>query len=334
MKILILAPSLAIHGGVRVIVEWANHLAERGHEVVLQVIDPSKDRNWIQISDEVDLRFGQPLDWAFDVVLATTPPLAVQISQMDLRAKRFYLLQMAEDIFWSDNKRWVETCLKSYQVHFPIIGISQWVQSYIESKGRKGRTYYVGNGVSRDFQPGKKDEELTVLVEGWIGYNYAKDQDAIGPKVAKRLKEQYGAKIVAFSQFPLRNAPAKLFPVHEEFDEYHTAPSGAELVQLYQRATIMVKASRYDARSCAPVEAMACGTVTARALTRGDDDLYHGINCLRCGYDEEELFGIASRLIEDNGLHLALQARGLRYRQEWLDWERWIQVIEDIFENG
>lgn len=333
MKILILAPSLAIHGGVRVIVEWANHLAERGHEVVLQVIDPSKDRSWIAINEAVDLRFGQASDWTCDVVLATTPPLAVMISQMDLRAKRFYLLQMAEDIFWND-KRWLETCLKSYQVSFPVIGISQWVQSYIESKGRKAPTYYIGNGVSRDFQPGKKDKGLTVLVEGWIGYNYAKDQDAIGPKVAKRLKEKYGARIVAFSQFPLRNAPAKLFPVHEEYDEYYTAPSGAELVQLYQRATIMVKASRFDARSCAPVEAMSCGTVTARALMRGDDDLYHGINCLRCGYDEEQLFGIASRLIEDKQLQATLQARGLKYREDWLSWERWISVVEDIFTNG
>ena len=117
-------------------------------------------------------------------------------------------------------------------------------------------------------------------------------------------------------------------------DEFHHAPSPEDIVKLYQRAHILLKASVYDARSCAPVEAMACGTPTARALHLGDDDLINGINCLRCDYNEEQLKAIAGRLVEDADLRAELAANGLAYRKRWLSWERWIEVVEKTMLYG
>lgn len=327
MKILIISPSLNIHGGIRVLVEWANHLSRRGHDVTLQVEGGNMAADWIDIDPTVTVRPG-PL-WtagAYDVAVAGTPSIALRLDPVP-GPKKFFLLQMAEDLFSPNDARYVKQCLMSYRVKMPIIGISKWVEEYVRNHGRNdGPMHYIGNGVTDHFRPGPKDEPLTVLVEGWECYNPAKDVSNLGPRVAAHLKEKYGARILAYSQFPLRTSPG--VP-----DEYYHAPPLNILVSLYQRAHLMLKATRFDARSCAPVEAMACGTVTARAIEKGDDDLIDGYNALCSGYRLEDLTANAERLIEDKKLRAALEKNGRKYRARYLDWDKWMQEVERIFET-
>lgn len=326
MKILIVTPSLNIHGGIRVLVEWANYLSRRGHEVTLQIENGamSPPNGWIDIEPGVATLPG--MFWRisdYDIAVAGTPNIA---NRMDTQtgAKSFFLLQMAEDLFAPGNKGYVQQCLQSYRVNMPIIGISKWVEEYVKSKGRTGKMYYIGNGVSDHFQPGNKDEELTVLAEGWNGYNPAKDTGQITAKLAEWIKKTYGARIIAYSQFPAQH--------HQNVpDEYYTAPGTVEIKRLYQRSHIMIKATRYDARSCAPVEAMACGTPTVRGLVKGDDDLIHEKNCLRGGYDLEELMVLTRAMIENDDLRHKLTSNGLQYREKYLSWDYWIDQVEKIF---
>lgn len=323
MKILILCPSLNIHGGIRVIVEWANRLAARDHDVTLHVANGGP-QEWIEISRAVKLQFGG--HWTannFDITIATTPPLALDLDSRRTTGEKFYLLQMAEHLF-APRTSFERQAIQSYNVNMPIIGISKWVEGLIKREhGRKAPMYYIGNGVSEQFKPGVKDKDLTVLVEGWECYNAAKDVNNLGPKVAKELKERYGVKVIAFSQFQLKTMP-------DIPDEYHQSLNAAQMAALYQRATITIKASMYDARSCAPVEALACGTVTARAIHQGDDDLIHGYNCLRSGYDYKKLFHNADRLLSDVLLRKKLEKNGLAYRKQWLSWDFWMDIVEDI----
>ena len=230
-------------------------------------------------------------------------------------------------------------CIESYKVSFPIIGISKWVEEEVRKHRGDGKMYYVGNGVSDDFKPGQKDEGLTVLVEGWGGYNDAKDVDLLAPRVAEVLHKEYGAKIIAFSQFPLAfHKKAKQYEYI--LSEYHEAPSREALVRLYQRPTFMLKASKYDARSCAPVEAMKCGTVTVRAIERGDDDLINYHNAIVAPYDFGKFYGRARDLcniIKNVGIERALgnyQKNGLEYAARELSWETRMNEIENILLNG
>lgn len=322
-KILILCPTLNPHGGIRVIVEWANNLARRGHDVTLHVASGGM-QEWIAIAQAVNVQLGG--HWSanhYDTVIATTPPLALDLDARKTTAQKFFLLQMAEHLF-SPGTGYERQSIQSYNVNMPIIGISKWVESLIKREhGRKGEMYYIGNGVSSEFKPGKKDSELTVMVADWEGYNAAKDVNAIGPKVANELKELYGAKIIAWSALPCKTLP-------DVPDEYYQRASTETLVKLYQRCHLVIRASMYDARSCSPVEAMACGTATARAIHQGDDDLIHGYNCLRSGYDYRALLYNAKRLITDQTLRERLEKNGLEYRKQWLSWGFWMDIVEDI----
>lgn len=325
MKILILCPSLNPHGGVRVIVEWANGLARRGHDVAL-FVQHGRYQDWITIDGSVGVQYGG--HWSandYEVVIATTPPLALDLDSRRTPARKFYLLQMAEHLFSSPNNPYSKQAIQSYNVKMPIIGISRWVETVMKREfGRTAPTYYIGNGVSSHFKPGgKRDKGLTVVVADWEGYNHAKDVQAIGPRVAQALKEEYGARIIGWSSQPL--ATMKDTP-----DEYYHRVSTEKLVEIYQRATFVIKASMYDARSTAPVEAMACGVPTARAIYLGDDDLYHGINAFVCGYNYEELLGISRRMAEDENLRKRLSDNGLEYRGAWLSWDYWLGIVEEI----
>ena len=327
-----------IHGGVRIIIDWANHLSRRGHAVTLQIIRPAGYRwdNWIDIDSTVRIQVSTAINLnGYDIAIATFPAAALAMDADSSFCKKFYFLQMAEHLF-DPNPAWHNLCFQSYKVKMPIVGISKWVEEEVRKHRGDGKMYYVGNGVSDDFKPGQKDEGLTVLVEGWGGYNDAKDVDLLAPRVAEVLHKEYGAKIIAFSQFPLSfHKKAKQY--EHCLSEYHEAPSREELVRLYQRPRIMLKASKYDARSCAPVEAMKCGTVTVRAIERGDDDL-NDSNSIRTIYTFEALEYWAKKAVyhaQNNTESWQLLNEGAKlYAAASLNWETRMNEIENILING
>ncbi len=333
MKVLIISPSLAAHGGVRVLVEHANGLARQGHDVTLQVVHKPERAlpDWVSFDDDVEIQSGaikyNPA--RFDAIIYGSPFLAVQFHNHYKDANTFLLLQMCEELFNPDNKAYVQQAIESYHLPIPIIGISQWNKDRIltEHKRDPNLPYYlIGNGVSDNFCPGVKDEGLTVLVEGWVGYNPAKDTEAIAPRVALHLKQKYGARIIAYSQFPLSHKDAKFKDVP---DEYYVQPTAQQIVLLNQRATFLLKASHYDARSCAPVEAMKCGTPTVRAIDLGDDDLLGGYNCVRCDYDYSQMIALSELVIEGSVLP-KLSRNGLEYAETNLSWPHWSNELFKI----
>lgn len=326
MRIAYLTPSLNIHGGIRVLIEHCNHLAAKGHDVTLQNFTGNQDpaKYW-KIDSRVKVVYETGVRDIYDVVVAGSPPLANILQRSNIRGKKFFLLQMAEHLFMPGNIRFMMECNHSYQVPFPIIGISRWVEYLLKNeKKRNEPMYYIGNGVSEDFKPVVKPDEKIILIEGWESYNQAKDVSGEAHKVAKKLKED-GYTIKAFSQFPIKTNPG--IP-----HQYIQSPSQEELVKLYQEATILLKASRLDARSCAPVEAIACNTVPVRAILHGDDDLLHGYNAMVSGYgDTEQLYRNAKKVLEDDNFRFKLVANCKQYRKEFLSWNKWIDIVEGIY---
>jgi hypothetical protein len=334
MKALIITPSLAPHGGVRVLVEHANGLARQGCDVTLQVVHKPEQAlpNWVDFHEDVEIQGGaiKYNPGKFDAIIYGSPFVAMQFHQHYKAANTFLLLQMCEELFNPEKKDYVQQAIESYHLPIPIIGISQWNKDRILEVHKRDPNlpyHLIGNGVSDNFCPGVKDEGLTVLVEGWVGYNPAKDTEAIAPRVARHLKQEYGARIIAYSQFPLTHPQAKHVDVP---DEYYVQPTADQIVRLNQRATFLLKASHYDARSCAPVEAMKCGTPTVRAIDLGDDDLIHEYNCLRCKYDYHDMIAFAEELLESSCILPRMQKNGLQYAETNLSWPHWSKELYKI----
>lgn len=321
MKIFIVTPDFSVHGGIRVILEWANRLT-KWHGVYLHSLKGGRPR-WFELSEEVAV-VGLDAMRTCDLLLLTSPH-SVHLLDLPHRPKRVMLfMQMVEHLFRPRDQEWLQRCHRFYRAPFPMIAISTWnIELLAREFGRTAPVYHVGNGVNLAHFPLElpaKDGKV-VLVEGWEALNAAKDVHHVAPKVAERLRD-HGYRIIAFSQVPLhtmRNVP----------HEYHRTPSLTALNALYRRATILLKASRFDARSCAPMEAMTKATPTARAIELGDDDLLDGENCLRCDYDVEALYQIALRMLTTPKLYVKL-ANGCHTHLHSNGWDTWMPIINDI----
>ena len=99
--------------------------------------------------------------------------------------------------------------------------------------------------------------------------------------------------------------------------------------RLYEEATILLKATKYDARSTAPMEAMTKGTVTVRGIIEGDDDL-NETNSFKVGYNLEEVY---SAVMESLTTDISEKRENCYKHIETYSWDYWMTKINNII-NG
>ena len=319
--ICITCPGFSVHGGIRILLEWANRLPDT---VILNTSKSNALPDWFdnRVRITKDVSILKKCD-----VLIIGSPHGIDLEHHRWAPKKvFIFLQMMEHIF-KDSESWMRQCMKFYKSPNPMILGSHWNHQWCKDFGRSAPTYYVGNGVNLNDFPivDKKHNDKTILIEGWESYNPAKDVDNLGPVVGGRLKSD-GYRILAYSQFPLKTYP-------EIPDEYYCKPDLKTLNSLYERATILVKATKYDARALAPMEAMTKATVTARAIVNGDDDRINDVTALRCAYEEEALYQTSRRLLDDHELRMRLSENCVEYVQKF-SWDYYMKQVTDIIEGN
>ncbi len=323
MKLLLTIPSLTIpHGGTRVILEWATRLDKRGHQVTLFVDKGPKVCPWYHIPKSIPI-LNHDVAVSDCEVLVICSPHSIRLQDRLIKGQRCYIfIQMLEHLFKTSDVYWKLLCDRFYFSTHPMISISNWNIKELRAMGRQNEIYYVGNGVNLEHFPIVTDcHKNSILVEGWEPNNPSKDSDQIAAHVALRLKKEYGFPIVAYGQKPLTGS---IRP-----DRYVQLPDLATMNELYSDAILLLKASHFDARSCVPMEAMTKGTPTVRAIEKGDDDLTHEVNCLRCDYSELSMYENAKRLLDDGNLYQTISANCVEYVTTYT-WEYWMDKIEKI----
>jgi hypothetical protein len=90
----------------------------------------------------------------------------------------------------------------------------------------------------------------------------------------------------------------------------------------------MIKATKYDARSTAPLEAGTKGTVTIRGIIEGDDDL-NETNSYKTGYSYDKLFD-ATMFAINNPNDLKEKSTNIRKHTETYTWDYWMDKINQI----
>ncbi len=319
MTILIVSPRLNPHGGTRVLAEWANGLKALGHHVVFQVTDAAENTSWVTLRSDIFTIQSKDVDpRPYDVVIASTPPIATALRNFD---NVVYLLQMAEELFSPWDQNWVHTCQNSYFLGHPIITCSRWVEYRLRNMGVNTPIFYVGNGGRFGKLEVPKETEPCILVPNWESYNSAKDIHNLAPKCARYLKQKHGVRVLTFSNLPA----ATLVKVP---DEYYVAISERDIEILNKRSWFSVQSSRFDAWSLSGMEALFNGRTLARAIVAGDDYLVHMRNCLRGGYDLDELIYNAERLLEDETLR-----DNLANTEDLLTWDEQCKIIERILDD-
>ncbi len=326
MRIAYITPGFGPCGGMRVVAEHVNRLAARGHEMFVLMPRFNRTPRWIEVNATmgpiIAARGGKP----FDAVVATGYNTVAASLRVPGR-NHLWFVQMAEWAFYQKGGYKRDAAMQAYELATKqglcVVTIAQWV--YEEMKQRWGiDAEIIGNGVNQEhfYVPDGVEKAKAIMVEGDCR-NAAKDVDHLTWRAAIELKEEYGVELWGYSA--IGN------PYTSHFDKFVLVPDVDTMRDMYARSLFLLKASRYDARACAPVEAMCCGTPTVRALIRGDDDLIHGRNCLRSGYDYERFIAHARRLMTDRLLLENLRQNCLVYADRRLRWEDKIDQLEGIY---
>ena len=319
MRIVITCPDInSVHGGIRVILEWANRLQDLGHQVF--VLDQAKRLKckWFPLRTKV---VNNSYIINRSDCLIVTSPHGVQFLDR-LVPKKFVFVQMMEHYFRPGNAKWDEMCRLFYTTPFPMFSISKWnIEEMTHKWGRTGPIHYIGNGVNLDHFPIKNPikDGKTILIESPVTNNPSKDPDLLQIKVAQRLMAE-GFNIIGYGREP----------IEYKLNEYHVKPENKTLNDLYSRASLLLKATRMDARSTSPIEAMTKGCVTVRGIELGDDDLNHE-NSYRCGYNERDLYDTVKMAINDP--NLGTKAKICQQYVHDNSWESIMKQVNEILCN-
>lgn len=323
MRIAYCTPGVGPSGGARVIFEHCKHLHKIGHDVT--IINPSGNSpamwEWYGDLGDVPVVRNVASGDKFDVVVAT----GMQTVSWSLRvsgAKRVYFVQMMEHLFFRKGTPGYHEARRSYDLAkktgFQVITIAKWLQESLEEFGLESDI--IPNGVSEEFKPSQQKQNY-ILIEG-DGRNPAKDTDGIAWAVAEVLQQKYEVGIYGYAAYEHERAG--------QADEFFVRPTQQQMNALYSGALFLLKTSRYEGRSCAPVEAMACGTPTVRGIISGDDDLTHENNSLRVGYGYEDVLEQAERMFTDTKLRGKLTRACRRYARKNLRWPKITKQLDEL----
>lgn len=284
MKIMFVLPGSghAPVGGFKVVYEYANRLAERGHDVVLVhpallrrdtrwYVYPKKwmrfaqrrlnrsyrPDTWYALSDLVDVR------WVFspaqtkvpksDVVIATAWQTAEWVMRYPRnRGRKFYLVQDYEH-FMAGDERQRRRMRATYAAGMCNLAISPAVADMVAASGGKVHAY-LPNGI--DFRVFTLSRAIDDVKRCWVGFParpepFKGTEDAVS--VLTRVRQRLGPTLQVWA---FGGRKPKCIP---DWVTYYRRPSNALLGELYNQTAVFVTASHYEGWGLPGAEAMACG---------------------------------------------------------------------------
>jgi glycosyltransferase involved in cell wall biosynthesis len=332
-------------GGIRVVFEYANRLAARGHDIrVVHAYDltgkklPRKE-GWLTLAKRLKYLVGQCPKWfdlrvpivrvprlidkyvpKADVIVATANETADWVARLDpSRGRKFYFIQHFED--WTRDPSLVKA---TWKLPLKKIVIASWLQKLAAEMGEEVAAT-ITNGINvEQFHCKEKifhnPPRVLMMTHAltWKG-----TEDGLS---AIRLAREAGHPfpVTLFGAYPL----AQSLPENSRFV---LAPTGEDLRTLYCEHDIFLSPSWSEGCQLPPMEAMACGCAVIATNVGGIPD-YAIAEETALVTDPRHPEGMAAaliRLIEDPALLRRLGAAGQKYIVQY-DWER----ATDMFERA
>lgn len=264
-------------GGYKVVYEYANRAAARGHAVLVAHLrefqdppnawrmwtryraerqrtpDPAKLVEWFPLSDRVEVAaYPYPLFLRLrrhDAVVATSWRTAGPVAALSSRVAghKAYLLQHIED--WDGSR---EEVMSTWTLPLSKIVISRWLGEVATSLGEP--SIHVPNGL--DFEEFGLDVPPAERVPSRIGMlwhdlEWKGSREGLAAIAAAREKNPS----IELDLFGTNAPPADL----PSWVRYHRKPDRPTLRALYNGAAIFVGPSHAEGWGLPPAEAMACG---------------------------------------------------------------------------
>jgi len=357
MEIVFLLPQEASNpaGGFKVVYEYANRLARRGHQVrVLHIAHllPSDARTglrdkfrifrylpfalnrkwrpdrWFKLDRGVKLTWIPSFSRIFlpkaDVYVATWWTTADRLASIqNFPARKLYLIQHLETWLGSEDR-----VMATWKAPLEKIVIARWLQEIGHGLGQS--SHYIPNGLDFskfgcDVPPEMRNpKQVAMLFSGSLAWKGSFE----GLKAIALLKEQ----------FP--DLEAELFGIDGRPEDmpswivYHHAPPQAEIRRIYNRASVFLAPSLTEGWGLPPCEAMMCCTAVVATDIGGHREFcVDGENALLVPPENPEAMAAAvAKLIDDLELRLKISQRGEIDIQRFT-WDSAVDAFERVLQS-
>lgn len=324
IRIIFVLQTMGLSGGIRIVFEHAERLAERGYSVEVWGLDkhaPTWDmhenmkirtfknyeRLTTALTKEDAIKVATWWETAFPVWLASVQ-----------KGIPVYFIQEFESWFYPDDVVAQASVVSCYRKEFKNMTTSQYNLDEIRSIGLNATaipcgyddtTYKSLNGVKRE-----SDKMLA------LGRTFFQKNFEFTFKGWKAL----GDKRPTLWLFGTEPEMAKL----DSKIQYITKPSNAEANELYNKATVFVQTSRHEGFSLPPLEAMAAGCPVITTDSHGNRDFcFDGKNCIIVEHDDVEALAKAiKKLFGDPALRQRLSKQGLATAKKY----RWGVIMDKV----
>lgn len=326
--------SAGLCGGVKVVLEHASRLYERGHNVCVYFLDNPPD--WFNrpvpaVQYVTAEAMEQSLTEFRGIKVATWYETAPWVANSLRDGDRgYYLVQDIEEGYCSTPDE-VNAVRSSYRLPLTPITEGDWVRRQLHERFAR-TSVHVGIGLDLDMfreRPVPRDpKRVLTQARTWSGGARAgsriKGFDTTFD-VLLRLHERLGPGSYRLDTFSIESAPR--FPaglIHE----HHQTPSDERLAELYNRAGIYLMTSRHEGFGLPAAEAMACGAAVVATRADGNEEFCRdGVTALTADIDDAEtLTRHCQRLLAEPGLARELAAAG----RDFISGYTWDKVIDKL----
>lgn len=337
MKITFLLPHLSISGGVRIGLNYAHLLSQRGHQV--KVVVASK-KPWKRILCNA-LNSGIPWMKGFsaeilrrkrldknsipdaDIIIACNWNIASIINDYPLQKGLKFQFTMHDERLYHGPKERVKT---TYRYPIRKIVISSWIKEIFEKDFNIHPDLLITPVDYNLFHPvkiKKKNNEIKVLM---LHHTYKWKGVEEGVRTVLKIKEK------------IPEIKLALFGVKERYinfphDAYFYNVSQSKLASLYSNSDIFLCSSWYEGLGMPAMEAMACGCAVVTYDTGGSRDyaIDNKTAFVARNRDEEDLYRKLLLAVNNEELRLRVAKEGYRFINNNIDtWEESVEKLEKI----
>lgn len=303
LRIGIIEPHLRRYGGIRRMVEFANRLSARGHDVRFYLPDDQEQRcTWMRC-DAAVIPWSKAYDQALDILLYNHEPQWYVLDRFErVKRRAFYALHYGKlygkEGSWESLRAPVDLLLAN----------SNWTADQIEAEIGVRPTVVLG-GVNRDvFRPYGGQKRYPLLCTGDVRRPWK------GTDTIRRAGELIGVPVESYATKDL-DQPA--------------------LGREYDAARVFAVGSWFEGFCQPGLEALACGVPLVTTDNGGCREYaVDGETALVVPpKDVPAMAEAISRLLDDEALAKELAENGLEVVERDFDWERRTDEFEEILEG-
>ena len=335
MRLLFCLPTTALSGGVKVIFELANRLADIGEVDIFSFAGRPK---WFPLkANLIEAREIEALDMAkYDFVLVSNAFLIPMVLPNLATSRCILFCQDYESFHHARGKTYVDfisdcpTFTKIYELPVPIISISRAVQSLLVERIER-ESFYLPMGINKTLfsrKPRKSETKFRrILMVGNYLMPYKGMRD--GFEALRMLSAEISVQLVIVTQESRGRAVFNDLPFPVEL---HYCPIEEKMPEIIASCDVYCCTSWYEGLGLPALEAFCCGVPVVSTRTYGVSDYgVDGVNLLLTPpNDPQDLYEKLRLLLNDESLAERLRQAAFKTVERDYDWETSVAAFQRI----